>query len=144
MNLMKDEKVLTSYGDNYITLTNYRIRQEIKSWGQINLKSIMLEQITSCEYRKRSSPLFLIIGLLIIGVAIFFLNETEFSIGFFSIGFILIILYFFSLKRGLYISSASGKIIINTTGMKNNEVKNIIEVLESAKNDRFLYKKESV
>ena len=44
MNLMINEKVLMDGDHKQITLTTHRIRQENKSWGQLDLVSIMLEE----------------------------------------------------------------------------------------------------
>lgn len=140
---MTDEKVLMEGDFNQIILTTHRIRQENKSWGQVNIISIMLEDVTSCEYHKNSKPFVLIIGLLVSGFGMFIGskggdNSENISIALLSFGFLLIIIYLFSFKRGLFISSAAAKIKLNTKGMEDENIQSFIDKLEAAKNDRFL------
>jgi hypothetical protein len=143
MNLMTDEKVLMDGDHKQITLTTHRIRQENKSWGQLDLVSIMLEEVTSCEYSRKSRPIFLITGILLGAFAVFFglqgdsNNESIFG-GLLLLGLLLIIFYFFTIKRGLFISSATAKIKLNTKGMKDENIKSFIDKIELAKNDRLL------
>jgi hypothetical protein len=138
MNLLPEEKILMEGDNKQITLTTHRIRQENKSWGKIDLTSIMLEHVTSCEYIKKSQPLFLILGILLAALGLLFGNEKEeLGIGLLFFSFMLFIIYFFTIKRGLFISSASAKVILNTKGMKDDNIKSFIDKLEAAKNDRF-------
>ena len=143
MNLMTDEKVLMDGDHKQITLTTHRIRQENKSWGQLDLVSIMLEEVTSCEYIKRSKPIFLIIGILIGGTALYIggqggYDAQNISTGLLLLGLLLVIFYFFTIKRGLFISSPTAKIKLDTNGMKDENIKSFIDKLEVAKNDRLL------
>lgn len=142
MNLMPDEKILMDGDYKQITLTTHRIRQENKLWGKVELTSIMLEHVTSCEYIKKSFPQLLILGLLFVGFAIFIGSQSSDDLliigsGLLLAGLLLIISYFFTFKRGLFISSASAKVILNTKGMKDENIKSFIEKLEFAKNDRL-------
>lgn len=143
MNLMIDEKILMDGDNKQITLTTHRIRQENKKWGKLDLISIMLEQVTSCQYSKKSKPIFLIIGFLLFGLA-FIIGSQEgedgpvIASGIALIGLVLIIIYFFTIERGLFISSATAKIKLNTKGMKDENIKLFIDKLEVAKNNRLL------
>lgn len=144
MNLMTDEKNLMDGDYKQITLTTHRIRQENKSWGKVNIVSIMLEHVTSCEYSKKSRPIFLIISLLLIGFALFMGGQggsdpQAIALGVLLAGVILLVIFFYTIKRGLFISSASAKIILNTNGMKDENIKSFIDKLEVAKNDRLKY-----
>jgi hypothetical protein len=143
MNLMTNEKILMEDDHKQITLTTHRIRQENKSWGHLMLISIMLEEVTSCEYRKKSRPIFLIIGILLGGFAVFIAGQggedaPSISGGLLLLGLVLIVFYFFTIKRGLFISSATAKIKLNTKGMKDENIKSFINKLEVAKNYRLL------
>jgi len=142
MNLITDEKILMDGDYKQIILTTHRIRQEIKSWGQIDLVSIMLEDVTSCEYSKKSNPIFLILGILVCGFGVFTGTQgggseaLNISGGILLAGIILILVFFFTIKHGLFISSASSKIKLNTKGMKYDNIKAFIDKLESAKSER--------
>lgn len=139
MNLISNEEILM-YGDNkQITLTTHRIRQENTEWGKLHLSSIMLEHITSCEYSRKSNPVLVLFGIGLICIGVYFDNNNsqEPAAGFFIIGILLIIGYFYTTKRGLTISSPSAKITLNTKGMKDENIKLFIDNLESAKNERY-------
>lgn len=143
MNLMTDEKILMDGDYKQITLTTHRIRQENKSWGKVDLTSIMLENVTSCEYSKKSRPIFLMFGLLLAGFALFIGSQgggdsQNIGGGLLLAGVVLIVIFFFTIKRGLFISSASAKVILNTNGMKDENINSFIDKLELAKNDRLL------
>ncbi len=140
---MTDEQILMDGDYKQITLTTHRIRQESKSWGKVNLTSIMLEHVTSCEYSKKSSLILLLIGILVAGFGVAIsvkggMDAQNIGAGLLLAGVVLIIIYFFTIKRGLFISSASGKVILNTTGMKDENIKSFIDKLEEAKNKRLL------
>lgn len=140
---MIDEKILMDGDNKQIILTTHRVRQEKKIWGRVDLVSIMLEQITSCHYSRRSKPVFFIVGLLVIVLAYITGIQGGEDVqtiagGLILVGLILIIIYFFTIKRGLYISSPTAKIKLNTKGMKDENIKSFIDKLEVAKNDRLL------
>lgn len=99
----------------------------------------MLEHVTSCEYIKKSRPIFLIFGILIAGFGLLIGSQKEeLGIALLFSGFVFFAFYLFTIKRGLFISSASARIILNTKGMKEENIKSFIERLEAAKNDRLL------
>lgn len=143
MDLMTEEKIIMEGDYNQITLSTHRIRQEYKTWFETELVSIMLEKVTSCEYSKKSRPIFLIIGLLLWVFSFIYggiegSGAQEISLGLLFCGLVLIIIYFMTINRGLFISSATAKIKINTKGMKDENIKAFIDKLEIAKNDRLL------
>jgi len=144
MNLFKDETILMEGDYKQLTLTTHRIRQENRVWGSVCLVSIMLENVTSCEYVKKSKPMYLIVGILILGFALYIGGngggrETQnIAAGILLLGAGFIWIYFYTLKRGLFISSASAKIILDTKGMKYENIKLFIEKLEAAKNNRLI------
>ena len=141
MKLITDEKILMEGDYKQIILTTHRIRQENTGWGKVDLVSIMLEHVSSCKYSKKSKPIFLIIGILlaVFGFAIGNSggNAQQIGAGIFLFGVVLIIIFFFTIKRGLFISSSSAKVIVNTKGMKTENIKAFIDKLEIAKNDRL-------
>ncbi len=146
---MPNEKVLMNGDYDQITLTTHRIRQENKSWGKIDLVSIMLEEVTSCEYNKKSKPFILIIGLLIIGFSLFIERQNSiYSENMYNalllIGVACVLFYLLTIKRGLFISSPTAKIKLNTSGMNDDNIKSFIDKLEIAKNNRLLNLKNTV
>ena len=139
MILMTDEKIIMEGDYKQIILTTHRIRQENKVWGNINITSIMLEQVNSCEYKKKSKPIYLIVGILFL-ISGYMYRENgapDIASGFGLFGLLLFLIYPFTRKRGLFISSASAKIVVNTKGFKDENIKSFIDKLEIAKNDRL-------
>jgi hypothetical protein len=60
-NLFSGEEIIVSTNNNVITVTNMRIRKEVRTWGNSYNQSILLQHITSCEVKYRSNPVFLIL-----------------------------------------------------------------------------------
>ena len=143
MNLINNETVVMEAGGEkvFIILTSHRIRQESKSWSNLQIKSISLEHISSCEYQKTSKPILLILGILgiIFGwyyIASYYYFVTPESIFFIALGIILVIAYFLSFSKGIIVASNSMKIKINTTGMKEENIQSFITKLEISKENK--------
>lgn len=138
MKLIINEVKILESDDKSVVLTSHRIRQENKQWGKMQIKSLMLEHITSCEYDRKSNPIFLIIGLIafVFGAGLSFgggNQQSEMGIISAVIGFVLLIFYWITIRKGLIVSSPSAKIIMNTNGMKDESIKSFIDKLEEAK-----------
>ncbi|NCC19043.1 MAG: hypothetical protein EOM29_08910 [Bacteroidia bacterium] len=139
LNLLENEKILKDY--DKIILTSHRIQSLFGSKSNFNLTSIMLEHITSCEYKRKTSPILGILGIisLLSGFYFFFnsSNISELGVILFVIGILLIIAYYFTAtSNSLVISSPTAKIGIRLE--KQEDVIDFINTLESAKNKRFL------
>jgi hypothetical protein len=141
MKLIDNETKILESDDKSIILTSHRIRQESKQWGKMQIKSIMLEHVSSCEYDRKSNPIYLIIGLIamIFGAGLAFGgNQGEIGLIGVAIGFVLLIFYWITIRKGLLVSSSSAKIVMNTNGMKDENIKTFIDKLEEAKNIRLV------
>lgn len=141
MKLLGNEVSIMESDDKSIILTSHRIRQVNKQWGKMQIKSIMLEHVSSCEYDRKSNPIFLIIGLVIIvfGVALGAGgHQGELGLLGVAIGLVLLIFYWITIRKGLLVSSSSAKIVMNTNGMKDENIKTFIDKLEEAKNNNRL------
>lgn len=133
--LLNGEQVITQLDGNVITLTNLRLRYSDSKWGKAHIVSIPLEKISSIEVHYRSKTIFVILAILAItsGLIIGANGDKEFiGIGI-GTGVVLIILYLFSRKHYLTISSdGGGKIHFHTRGMKQEKILDFINQLESA------------
>jgi hypothetical protein len=133
--LLNSEQVITKSDGNVITLTNLRLRYSDSQWGKAHIVSLLLEKISSIEIHYRSNTIFAILAILAIaGGLIAGANGDEEFIGIgIGAGVVLIILYLFSRKHYLTISSdGGGKIHFHTKGMKREKVLDFINQLESA------------
>lgn len=137
--LLDNEKVITQSDGNVITLTNLRLRYSDSQWGKAHIVSLLLESISSIEIHFRSKTILVILAVLaIIGGLVAGANgEEEFIGAGFGTAVVLIILYLFSRKHYLTISSdGGGKIHFHTKGMKREKVEDFINQLESAIKNR--------
>jgi len=144
MKTITNENSILESNDKEITLTSHRIRQEKKRFGKLEITSIMLEEVCSCEYNRKSKPLFLILGILLVALgfgftAIYINRFDSAAIGMLSIviGAVCIFIYWFTIKKALIISSSAAKIYMNTKGMKEDNIKGFIDKLEAAKSERL-------
>lgn len=148
LNLLENEVILKDY--DRIILTSHRIQSLFGSKRNFNLTSIMLEHITSCEYKRKTSPIFLTLGIIsfLSGFYFFFISSSKSELGviLFVIGILLIIAYFTATSNSLVISSPTAKIGIRLE--KQEDVIDFINTLESAKNKRLFLshnnKKQSI
>lgn len=146
---MENESTLMESLDKQVVLTSHRIRQECKLWGEFHLKSIMLEDITSCEYTRTSSPTILVLSIVLASfgfISACFGDYEMIRLGalIFLMGLVFIILYLLTNRKRLIISSPTCKITMKTKRMKDESIKEFIEKLEKAKNERYLKRKYNI
>ncbi len=148
MNLLKNEKTITLNCPGLI-LTNMRLRSEHKHWGKGQIKSVMLEDLCHSKLEYQSNPKLLIFAgitmalFAIIATVVWQNEDGGLAIAFAgaAISFIFIIRYFLSRRQIIsFPSSKNGvrmDINIKTKGLSYNEVKNVIDAVEAAKNERI-------
>jgi len=139
------EKLITRSKDGKLTLTNYRIRfDDLGDYGSKEFVSIMLEKISSIRIYKKSKPLYLILGILIM---------LSFFSGFYGrdlkfapiiIGGVLILFYLLTRKHIVSIASDGGDaIIVETTQYQPKDLIDFIDKIEQAKNERVYGRKNN-
>ena len=133
MNLFQGEELLSESYNKNVTLTTIRVRQVEKSWGSSHVKSIILEHVTSCERKYSSYYILLILGIA--GVSGGIGSEQS---GLVLLGLLCFIVYFFTVRNVIRISSPSAKIDINSRRMKKQVALDFINRVEKAINDRKL------
>ena len=143
MNFLPDEKILIEAFNKTVILSTHRIRQKRTVSGKESFTSIMLENITSCELTKKSKPMYLLVFVVFLFLALIsglISNKVGPEITLLSgvVAGIFLILFFSSLKRALYVSSPTAEVILNISGMKDEKVISFIDKLENAKNARYL------
>ena len=91
-----------------LTLTNFRIRSEFRKWGKGEIKSIMLEELSSILLLYKSKPKLILYGfilLVIFGFAGIYvgyqMREEEGGVAIVIIGLILFILFMAGTEQGL-------------------------------------------
>jgi hypothetical protein len=141
MNYFTDEKMLIESDNNVLVLTTHRVRYDAigkgSGWAdRTELVSIMLEELSSCAITRTSYPLLLLLALA--GLVLAILVE-----GGSIVGIALAVLFaggFFLSQRQVLLltSSGGGKIQINTANMSLQAVREFVDEIESAKNQRFI------
>ncbi|MCL1470057.1 hypothetical protein [Argonema antarcticum] len=145
MNLLPEEEVLYDNKNLGLILTTHRVRADGYSFGNYFLRSIMLEKIASVAVAKVSYPGLLFYGVLFFGVGLFFFvyNSNFFYIS--LIGLILVFAYFITIRKVLEIASCGAVIRINIpVSIDMKEVKQFIEILEDAKDARYMIGKHDI
>lgn len=133
-NLFLGEQVIISSDNNTITLTNMRIRKELRSWGNSFNQSILLQHITSCEVKHKSNPIFLILSAISILASVYYYSqpygESQGQIPLlFAAAFALI--YFLDRRSYIVIGSPSTKMYIKVSGGRTSSL-DFISSVEAA------------
>jgi hypothetical protein len=138
--LFENEKIISQSGDKSIILTNCRVQHFTKSPGKSQYVSIHLQDISSLEVHYRSFILFLMLGILAVAVALYSgaMNLGELFVLSGIVGILFILIYFFTRRHVVTISSnGGGKIQFFTKGMKKETLFDFIDQIEKAKNKQI-------
>lgn len=152
MTMMPDEKVLLQSGG--LTLTTHRVRSEAERGGKMQITSIMLEELCSCEIRFTSNSLLLKLGGLLaaLGIVIGIMSSDAFqhifdlyddayvswSQAILLLGVILVAIYFATRKEVISLASAAARINLQRRQSGQQEAKQLIDQIEATKNQRYL------
>jgi hypothetical protein len=138
MNYFPGETLLIESDNKVLALTTHRVRYDAIGRGggwadRTELVSIMLEEVASCAITRTSYPILLLLALA--GLVLALLADDMAIIGvalavLFAGGF------FLSQRQVLLIASAGGKIQVNTAGMSLQSVREFVDEIEKAKNQR--------
>jgi len=142
MNMLPGEHIRWESDPEGIVITNYRVRSQETHWGNQELRSIMLEHITSCRLYRQSHPVLLLLGgLLVIGaIVIAYMQRVAFLAsvpGF--IGLFLFFAYFVSRSNKIEVASPTLTIFIEVQKRSFDYCSEFVEEVESAINNRFKF-----
>lgn len=141
MNLLPNEKIIIESDNNTLILTTHRVRYDAIGKGggwadRTELVSIMLEELASCAITRISYPMLLLLAL--VGLLLAVLVEDRAIVGI-AIAVLFAGGFFMSQRQVLLLTSTGGgKIQINTGNMTLQAVREFIDEVEKAKNERFL------
>lgn len=139
MTTIPDEKVLLQSGG--LTLTTHRVRSEAERGGKMQITSIMLEELCSCETRFTSHPFLLILAGLLAVAGLLSSNLTRdgsVSLTALILAGILVAIYFATRKEVISLASAAARINLQRRQSGQQEAKQLIDQIEAAKNQRYL------
>jgi 1,4-dihydroxy-2-naphthoate octaprenyltransferase len=142
MNLMPNESVLLESEAKSLILTTHRVRYHVETFGNVAIRSIMLEELASCALVRSSNIIFLVLAGICFVLGLLVAAGGRRMEGALVIGVILgvvfVITYLASRRQALVLASAGTTIMVNTQGMKLEVAKQFIERTEAAKNERYL------
>lgn len=136
LSLFPDEKIVTQSSEGEVTLTTHRICYEYKEWGRSYNQSIMLEHITSCENNNSTQIWILILGVLFIFGGIFS-GDNDVIMPFVALAVVCGLLYWFTRRNLVIVSSPSTKMQIKVVGMERTKVLDFINKIEQTKHQRI-------
>ncbi|MBN2285941.1 MAG: hypothetical protein JXI43_05795 [Tissierellales bacterium] len=142
MKMLENEKIILESDTKEFILTTCRVRQEIKTGGNKQLKSILLEELDSCSIKYKSRLSILILGIVLALLGLVFNKPLDGAgiTGIF-IGIILGAIYYFTRSIVIYLSSKKEAITINAKSVGFEKSKELIDSVEEAKNNRYHLKK---
>lgn len=135
MKLLEGEKKILESDTGQFTLTTHRACFIAQTWGKAVQKTILLEDIDSCDVEYRSKPILIAIGIVICILAVISGDSQLLSVGI-VFGIIFSVLFFLSRKSIIVLKSRSNKIELNTKGMKIEIIQDFINDIEKAKIQR--------
>jgi len=136
MTTIPDEKVLLRSGG--LTLTTHRVRFEAERGGKMQITSIMLEELCSCETRFTSRPFLLILAGLLAVVGLLSSKDSSGLIAALIFAGVLLAIYFATRKEVISLASAAARINLQRRQSDQQEAKQLIDQIEAAKNQRYL------
>ncbi|MCK6560408.1 hypothetical protein HUU39_13590 [candidate division KSB1 bacterium] len=139
MTSMSDERILLRSGG--LTLTTHRVRSEAERGGKMQITSIMLEELCSCETRFTSHPFLLILAGLIAVAGLLSSNLVRDSSGLITalvFAGILLAIYFATRKEVISLASAAAQINLQRQQTEQQDAGQLIDQIEAAKNQRYL------
>jgi hypothetical protein len=141
MDYFPDEKLLVESDNKTLALTTHRVRYDAIGKGggwadRTELVSMMLEEVASCAITRTSYPVLLLLALA--GLVLAILVDERSIVGI-AIAVLFAGGFFLSQRQVLLLTSSGGsKIQINTGGMSLQAVRDFVDEIEKAKNQRFL------
>jgi len=122
-------------------VTSHRIRLSWSSSGEAHFQSIMLEEIASSYLGSRNNPILLLLAAIcaVLGVVDRSYGGSAFALvaGIVAAG-ILVLFYFRTRKKVITFASAGDKMYVNVSRMSFQDAKEIINLVEDAKNERYI------
>ena len=142
MNLMDDEKILWKSEQESLVLTTHRVRYHKESLGRAKLQSILLEELASCAIEGTTSPMYYVLAvvLIVLGLSASVTSrDATYVVTSLIAGSILFAIYYATRRQVLSFASAGAVIEFPVQGMSINDLKDLIDTAEDAKNKRYYF-----
>lgn len=141
MKMLPSEQILIGGEDSVLCLTTHRIRSTGRSWGRATIQQIFLEDVCFAGMQMVSIPLLVVGALAVALFALYSMANENFigGAGGMIVTFILLLAYYASRRQVLTFSSASGRISVQTSAMKLEQIVLCLDTVSMRKNDRYLH-----
>jgi len=140
MIMQTGERVLGGNEADFL-VTSHRIRLSWSSTGEAHFQSIMLEEIASSYLGSKNNPILLLLAAIcaVLGVLDRSYEGGAFALvaGIVAAG-ILVLFYFMTRKKVISFASAGDKMYVNVSRMSFQDAREIINLVEDAKNERYI------
>ena len=133
---MHEERVLLESDTKEFVLTTHKVRLTARLFGQADVTSITLDELTSCEVKYISRPWLVILAAVAVISGFLFQNGEASGAGI-GIAVILIAIYFATRYQAISLSSPSATINLSVKGMGLDKAIDLIDKVESAKHARL-------
>ena len=146
MSPLDGEKTLVAIDEHQLVLTTHRVRSNRPGshWtgAPAEFISILLEEVSSCTITQKSRDWLGWLGLvfLFVGVAASEIESRFLGWGL-GIAVVLFVIYYLTISNVIIISSPGASIQRKVGRFTTGSPRDFVEVLESAKNDRYLLAK---
>lgn len=133
---MQGETIITKSDNGLIELTNYKIRLQSESFGQSEIVSILLTEVSAIQVHFKSYVPAFIAGILflLVGIGMGAGSAGGPFLLFFLLGVALLIYYFYTRKHVVSVVSRSGlSLDFESKGMRRDAMKKFINQIEEAK-----------
>lgn len=134
------ERLLYESPTGKLKITTHRVRYERQSGSTATIKSIMLEEVASCSMIRKTYPWLLIFAAICFlgGLLLAFSGWMAGLVFGLILAVILGFAYLLSREQVVAIASGGTTIFVNTQVWASNDVRELIEKVEAAKNARYL------
>lgn len=131
--LLPEEQIVISSGNDELVLTNKRLRYDSKEFGKSNFLSMTLSSVASCGLVTKSQPILLLISIILAALAIS-IGDGEATATGLAISVLFTLIYFGTRKAVLSIASTGGReIMVSVQGMKREELIRFVNTVENLK-----------
>lgn len=143
MSLQSDERYLLGNDTDGFAVTSHRVRLGWRKSGEAHFQSIMLEELASCSVRSKSNPILLVFAAIAVAIGVIYAGSIQrpggspVVIGL-IIGALFVLAYFATRKKVVAFASAGETVFVDASRMTFEDAKQLINLVENAKNNRFM------
>lgn len=135
---MAGEQVLYDIQGGF-QITTHRIRLLVAGGGERQLGSIMLEELTSCQFHFTSHPNLLVIAGIVFAVSLLMHRMWEGAVpAGIIVALIFVIAYAVTRQRVISFRSPDYALHLKLAAVTDEQAINIINIAEAAKNARYM------